>query len=345
MTKLKKHIRLFNKEAKNTGKIFDEQSGLLYWDEHNPAFYEVYRELTGNFWIPQEVSLKTDSQDWNENMSEEDLELYKRGISQLVLLDSIATVIDGQFAAYIKNPAIKAIMSYVASQEAIHNESYTYIASTFMTKEETAEVFETPKTDKLILGASELILREFENFISDPTPTTLVRAMIAMANLEGVRFTNGFTPFYMFAREGKMQGTAQIIQFIQRDELQHSYFQTLVARQLVTEYPEINSEEINEWVYDFFKEVVEGEKALASDMYKNHSTINMNDLHGYIEWRANLLLQNLGLTKIFETKINPLQWIKAYDPSMQNSFRDDFHEKRPNDYSRTSEDENSFDEL
>lgn len=217
MTNLKKHIRLFNKEAKNTGKIFDEQSGLLYWDEHNPAYYDVYRELTGNFWVPQEVSLKSDTRDWENAMSNEDKELYKRGISQLVLLDSIATVIDGQFSSYIKNPAIKAIMSYVASQEAIHNESYTYVATTFMTKDEAQEVFEIPKTDKLILGASELILDEFENFIESPTPETLLRAMVAMANLEGVRFTNGFTPFYMFARENKMQGTGQIIQFIQRE--------------------------------------------------------------------------------------------------------------------------------
>lgn len=212
---MKKHIRLFNKDASNTNRMFEDQSGLLYWDEQNPAYYEVYKELTGNFWIPNEVSLKSDLSQWRK-MSEEDRALYKRGISQLVLLDSVATAIDGQFAAYIKNPAIKAIMSYIASQEAIHNESYTYIVSSFMTKEEALEVFAGPKTDPQILASSDPILDEFANFIETPTPESMLRALISMAALEGIRFTNGFTPFYLLNRNNKMLNTGQIIQFIQR---------------------------------------------------------------------------------------------------------------------------------
>lgn len=49
---LNKHIRFFNKEASNTNNsIFGEHSGLLYWDEQDPAYYEVYQELKNNFWI------------------------------------------------------------------------------------------------------------------------------------------------------------------------------------------------------------------------------------------------------------------------------------------------------
>jgi len=51
MAELQKHIRLFQKDEGNTGKMFEPQSGLLYWDEQAPAYYEVYKELTGNFWI------------------------------------------------------------------------------------------------------------------------------------------------------------------------------------------------------------------------------------------------------------------------------------------------------
>lgn len=220
MTELKKHIRLFNKNADNvSNSIFGDVSGLLYWDEQDPVWYEVYSELTQNFWIAKEVSLSTDTNDWIARMSDDEKTMYKRAISQLILLDSIATTIDGQFASYITNPAIKAIMSYIASQEAIHNESYTYIATTFMTKEEATEVFSIPKTDPLILGASEAILDKFAEFNENPTPKTLLLAMVAMAALEGIRFTNGFTPFYLLNRNKKMLGTGQIIQLIQRKQL------------------------------------------------------------------------------------------------------------------------------
>lgn len=218
-TKLTKHVRIFDKNAKNTNKsIFGEHSSLLYWDEQNPIWYDLYSILTQNFWVAREVNLTSDTTDWGTKMSDVEKQFYKRSISQLVLLDSIATIADGVFASYIQNPAIKAIMSYIASQEAIHNESYTYIATTFMTKEEATEVFEIPKTDGLILGASELILDQFEKFIKYPTRINMVYALVAMAALEGIRFTNGFTPFYLLNRNKKMMGSGQIITLIQREQ-------------------------------------------------------------------------------------------------------------------------------
>lgn len=215
--KLNKHIRLFNKDSENTNpSIFGDVSGLLYWDEQDPAWYEVYSELKQNFWIAQEVSLSSDASDWRETMTEDERALYKRGISQLVLLDSLATAVDAEFSSYIKNPAIKATMAYIASQEAIHNESYTYIATSFMTKEEAKEVFKTPKTDSQILNSSQGILDAFTAFLENKTPLTMAKALVAMAALEGIRFTNGFTPFYLFNRAKKMLGTGQIIQLINR---------------------------------------------------------------------------------------------------------------------------------
>lgn len=349
--KLQQHIRLFNKDAANTNaSIFGEHSGLLYWDEQDPVWYDVYSELKQNFWISQEITLGSDSRDWRSNMSDEEKTLYKRAISQLVLLDSVATAIDGEFAAYIKNPAVKATMSYIASQEAIHNESYTYIATTFMTKEEATEVFEIPKTDSLILGASELILNEFEKFLTIPTKRTMVRALVAMAALEGIRFTNGFTPFYLMNRNKKMMGTGQIISLINRDEIQHSYFQTLVVRQIMGELvsegmtPKEEAEIAN-WIYDFFKKVVDAEKELSADLYNGYAGVDLDELNGYIEWRANLLLQNFGLEKIFNCKTNPMTWINAYDPVFINNSKTDFFEKRPVNYSKVTEDKNDWDSL
>lgn len=217
---LQKHVRLFDKEAPRIGEsIFDKHQGLLFWDEQNNIWYDLYKTLTENFWISQEINLTSDSNDWGSSMTDEEKELYKRGISQLVLLDSVATAIDGQFASYIRNPAIKAIMAYIASQESIHNESYTYIATTFMTKEEAQEVFDRPKTDDLVLGATDLILDEFEKFSEEPTKINMLRSLVAMAALEGIRFTNGFTPFYLLNRNKKMIGSGKIITLIQRKKV------------------------------------------------------------------------------------------------------------------------------
>lgn len=341
---LNKQVRLFNEYAPNLGKtILDEHSGILYWDEMPSAYYNVYHELVGNFWHAHEVSVKQDAIDWESKMSEEEKEFFKRGISQLVVLDSVATVADGMFSAYIKNPAIKAIMSYIASQEAIHNESYTYLTTSFMTREEAKKVFEMPKNDELIKSSNKLILDVFEDFATKPTNESLVKGLVAMAMLEGIRFTNGFTPFYLLARNKRMKNSSTIITYIQRDEIQHSYFQTLVVRQLLTEFPELNTAELVDWIHESFREVVEKEKELSKSMYTDGFLgIDIVELEMYIEWRANLILKNLGLEEIFETKSNPMRWIKGFDSESINNKKVDFFEARVDNYTKVTD---RFDDL
>ena len=129
------------------------------------------------------------------------------------------------------------------------------------------------------------------------------------------------------------------------DEVQHSYFQTLVVRQIMTELDEELTDkektEIAQFIYDMFTEIVNGEKELAQDMYTDITGINLKEVEGYIEWRANLLLQNLGLDKIFETKSNPMRWINTFDPEYINNTKTDFFHGRVTNYSKPVD----FDDL
>lgn len=121
----------------------------------------------------------------------------------------------------------------------------------------------------------------------------------------------------------------------------------MVVRTILGELDLTDTEKdsLTKWIYDFFKEVVDGEKALADDLYKGYAGINMEELHGYIEWRANILLQNLGLDKIFDSKSNPMIWINAYDSENINNTKTDFFEKRVTNYSKVTDSKNGWDEL
>lgn len=337
---------LFNPEAGNVSKMFETHSGLLYWDEQLPAYYEVYRKLTGNFWIPQEVSLKTDISDWTNKMTDSQKELFKRGISQLVLLDSIASVFDAEIAAYIQNPAVKALINYISSQETIHNESYSYACTSIMTREEATEVFNAPKTDEKVISATNAILDSFDAFVSNKTPETAAKSLVAMAALEGIRFTNGFVPFYFLNRNNLMQGVGKIINFINRDEVQHSYAQLLTARDIVTQYSDvIDEKDFAQFTYDLFTEVVQTEQELSRSMFEDFPEMDMVELEMYVEWRANMLLRNLGLEEIFPTKRNPMRWINVYDPENINSTKTDFFENKVDNYQKTDEEKNGWGEL
>lgn len=345
-TKETKFAPLFDPSKPNVTKMLEPHSGLLFWDEHLKVYYEQYRKLTGQFWVPQEISLQSDSADWNKAMTEEQKELFKRAISQLVLLDTLATMADGFMANFIENTAVRTLLFYIASQESIHNESYTYICTSFMTKEEADEVFTRPKEDPRIIEATQPILDAFDEFRTNPGPATLAYSLAAMSALEGIRFTNGFTPFYYLNRNRLMQGTGSIINLINRDEAQHSYTQIAIMRDLITQYKdEIDVKALENKVYDLFKHVVKAEQELVTSMYESFTDIDVVEVHMYVEWRANMLLANMGLDKIFETKRNPMKWISVYDPENKNNQKTDFFEKRETNYTKSDVSKNRWDDL
>jgi ribonucleoside-diphosphate reductase beta chain len=58
-----------------------------------------------------------------------------------------------------------------------------------------------------------------------------------------------------------------------------------------------------------------------------------------------LILDNLGLDKIFSVKKNPMPWITAFDPDNLNNTKTDFFEGKDTNYTKTSEEANDWDEL
>lgn len=342
-----KNVRVLDIDRDNKApRIFDPVSGILFWDDiTNQAYYDLIKEMREVFWIPDEVSMSQDKLHWNSHMSEDDKELFKDGIGILASLDSVATYFDKIAADYIEDSSIKANMAFIAAMETIHNESYTYTLSSISTKSEAKEVFERPKNNPFMIERNKVMMDLFDQFLKERTIETFLKALVAMAGLEGLCFVNGFTPFYYFNRENKMFGTGTIIQYIQRDEVKHSYFQTLLVRDIMTQYPEHNTEEFSLFVYDFFKTLVELEQRFCEEMYRNHPDIDIEEIRQYVGYRANLILDNLGLDKIFPAKTNPMQWITAFDPDNMNNTKTDFFEDKEKNYSSTSETANGWDEL
>src|SRR5206468_7465271 len=193
----------------------------------------------------------------------------KDGISILASLDSIATYFDKIASDYIRDSAIKATMAFVAAMESIHNESYTYAPASYMQHIEVLELFERAKNNPFVVRRNRFMMDIFDEFLETRTIKSFAKSLVAMSVLEGLCFVNGFTPFYHFNRNNKMFKTGTIIQYIQRDEVKHSYFQTILVRDILTQYPELNTQEFAEFVYEFFKKIVELEKEFCRDLYKN----------------------------------------------------------------------------
>jgi ribonucleoside-diphosphate reductase beta chain len=72
-----------------------------------------------------------------------------------------------------------------------------------------------------------------------------------------LRYFLCFAFFYNLARDQKMMATSQMISYIQRDENQHCYFFAEVFKQLLADFPELNTKENMDYVYRTIDRAVE----------------------------------------------------------------------------------------
>lgn len=331
---------------KSTGIVNGEASGIVNWNDiPYPQFYDVYKNLRSNFWIPDEISMSKDIKAWDSMELEEQI-AYKRIIGLLAILDSVQTNLVNRVTGYITDPSLHAIFAEIASQEATHNQSYSYVLSSIVNLEEQNEVFDTARTDPEVMKRNQLIIDLYDGFDENPTPTTLAKALVGSIILEGINFYSGFAFFYNLARQQKMVGTSTMISYIQRDEMQHGHFVSMALRVLLTENPEIDEDgAFTQFTYDIIDEAVQLEIKWSHEVLENVNGIDLVEMDGYIKYIANKRLRQLGLDDLYEGyDENVMPWIKSYSDESINDTKTDFFEQKSRSYSKVS-DNNGFDDL
>ncbi|MDR7077373.1 ribonucleoside-diphosphate reductase beta chain [Neobacillus niacini] len=339
-------IKLLNPEYpnKSTKIINGQSSGLLNWNDiAYPQMYDLYQTLLSNFWKAQEINMQDDIKQW-ELLSEKEKDVFLRINTQLASLDSLQTPTMTQVMDYVTDSSFKAIFAVISQQEAVHNESYSYILSSLIPLDEQNERFNQAKSDPIVKKRNQLILDAYENFRENPTMGTLFKLSVNSIILEGIYFYAGFAFFYNLARQQKMLKTSTMISYIQRDEMQHAYFMAQFIRILLTENPELHTDENIEYVYQTINEAVKLEKEWAHFILADSKGIDLNEFEGYVEYLANKRLRQLGLNNLYEERTNPMPWIQLFGDEMMNETKSDFFEQKSRTYSKVSQ-SNGFDEL
>ncbi|MEH7081823.1 ribonucleotide-diphosphate reductase subunit beta [Neobacillus drentensis] len=339
-------IKLLNPDFpnKSTGIINGQSSGLLNWNDiAYPQIYDLYQTLLSNFWKAQEINMQDDIKQW-DHLSATEQDVFLRINTQLASLDSLQTPTMFQVMDYVTDSSFKAIFAVIAQQEAVHNESYSYILSSLVPIHEQKERFNQAKNDPLVRKRNDLILDAYESFRKNPTPQHLFQLGVNSINLEGIYFYAGFAFFYHLARQQKMLKTSTMISYIQRDEMQHAYFMAQFLRILLTENPELYSEVNMDYVYKTVGQAVRLEKEWAHGILKDIDGINLSEYEEYTEYLANKRLRQLGLQNLFKERENPMPWIHVFSDEMMNETKSDFFEQKSRTYAKVTQ-SNGFDEL
>lgn len=333
-----------NFPIKSTGLFGGESSGILNWNNiAYPHWYKMYKRLVGNYWQADEINMASDVKQF-PTLTDEEKDAYLKIIGLLSTLDAPQTRTALLLSLYATDPSVQSMMAVIAQQEAVHNESYSYVLSSVVSLSEQNESFEFGRKDPVLLKRNEAIMEQYNKFVDQPTIENIVKTIVFSILLEGMFFYSGFAFFYNLARNNKMVGTSTMISYINRDELEHGRFMTELFRATLAENKELNNESFINWVYDTFRQSVDLEIEWSNYVLKDVKGIDLTEMAGYVKYRANKMLRMMGLSELYKGYTeNPMKWIKAYVDNF-DSTKTDFFEQKSRTYTKTSE-LNGFDDL
>lgn len=330
---------------KSTGIFNGQSSGILNWNDiAYPHWHKMYKRLLGNYWQADEINMSNDIKQFG-SLSESEQDAYLKIIGLLATLDAPQTRTALLLSLYATDPAVQSIMAVIAQQEAVHNESYSYVLSSIVSLDKQNKAFEFGRTDEVLLKRNQNIAKYYNEFVENPTTENILKTLTYTTLLEGLFFYSGFAFFYNFARYNKMVGTSTMISYINRDELEHGRFISELFRATLAENSELNNDEFIGWVYEQFKESVQLEIEWSNYVLHDIDGIDLEDMQGYIKYRANKMLRLIGLNEIYPEYVeNRMKWIRAYADNIDGT-KTDFFEQKSRQYVKVNAIDNGFDDL
>lgn len=338
---------IMDKEAPNrsTSIVNGRSSNILNWDDVRFGWaYPKYKKMLGNFWTPFEINMSKDVKQFSE-LSQDERNSFLKIIGLLALLDSVQTDFAGKVADYLTDSSLNALMIILAQQEVIHNHSYSYILSSLVNKDEQDQTFDYWRTEEVLERRNDFVIKGYQAFTEEPCVEHMLTSIVYDVILEGLFFYSGFAFFYHLARNQKMVATSTMINYINRDEQLHVDLFVKIYKELLEEYPQLNTPEREEEVQAIFREAAQLEIDWANEVIGDKIPgLDVEDVHDYVYFYANVRCSQLGYERPFEGyRKNPLKWVKAYEDV--DLGKTDFFEQRSRQYVKVNVEDNGFDEL
>ncbi|GAA6850907.1 ribonucleotide-diphosphate reductase subunit beta [Helicobacter pylori] len=316
----------------NPTSMFDLNKIKYQWADH------LWKTMLANTWFAEEVSMNDDKRDYLKLSAEEKIG-YDRALAQLIFMDSLQTnnLIDN-VNPFITSPEINLCLVRQAYEEALHSHAYAVMVESISAN--TEEIYDMWRNDMQLKSKNDYIAQVYIELAKNPTEENILKALFANQILEGIYFYSGFSYFYTLARSGKMLGSAQMIRFIQRDEVTHLILFQNMINALRNERADLFTPQLINEVIGMFKKAVEIE-ASWGDYITQGKILGLTSslIEQYIQFLADSRLSKVGIAKVYGVQ-HPIKWVESF--SSFNEQRSNFFEARVSNYAKGSV---SFDDF
>jgi ribonucleoside-diphosphate reductase beta chain len=295
------------------------------------------QEARGFFWIPEEVSLTKDANDFKE-ASDTVKHIFTSNLLRQTALDSLQGRGPAQvFTPVVGIPELEALMyNWSFFETNIHSRSYSHIIrniynvpkDVFNTIHDTREIVDMASSvgnyyDKLHMVNCE---KELEVPVKESAHIKAIwLALNASYALEAFRFMVSFATSLAMVENRIFIGNGNIISLILQDEILHRDWTAWIINQVVKEDPRFAAAkaECEAEVYQLYLDVIREEKAWADYLFQKGPVIglNANILKDFVDYTAVGALKEIGI-KYQEPapRSTPIPWfMKHVDTSKKQT--------------------------
>lgn len=286
---------------------------IQYYD-----IWNMYKNASASFWRAEEIDFSKDYDDYCKLTSGEkhfikNILAFFAG-SDGIIVENLAS----QFCKEIQIPEARCFYGFQIAMENIHSETYSLMIDTYIKDPEEQQVmFQAIETIPVIKKKAEWSLQYINNTQSFAT------RLVAFAIVEGIFFSGSFCAIFWLKRRNILPGLTLSNEFIARDEGMHTDFACLL-------YKYINNKLSNEEIHNIVTVAVDIEKEfIIQSLSCNLIGMNADLMSQYIEFVADRLVEQLGYSKIYNTK-NPFDFMENI--SLQG--KTNFFESRVSQYAK-----------
>src|ERR1700742_2061901 len=265
--------------------------------------YRIYKQMKANHWEPDVIDMTRDSQQWNTNaLSPKERWIIEMGVGYFsaaegIVGDSVLHVIeDNLTAAELKHASLRQI-----AEESIHMDSLLHIIGSLNIDldEVTARFSDIPS----VLKKNAFITRQMPELKMgiDLTQTVykqkFAKAIFGITQvMEGTQFYALFAMILSLHRQNKMTGIGQVFQYTLRAAANHIALGRYILTQLISETPDIWTEEFRAELVDFMREGVALEKEFVTDCLPEDTVgLRQSEFLDYVDFNADRRLAGLHL--------------------------------------------------
>jgi ribonucleoside-diphosphate reductase beta chain len=288
------------------------------------------QEARGFFWVPEEISLTKDAQDFKD-ASDTVRHIFTSNLLRQTALDSLQGRGPSQiFTPVISIPELESLVyNWTFFETNIHSRSYSHIIRNIYNVPK--EVFNTIHDTREIVDMASSVGDYYDalhrlNSFKEVNPELVTEkehikaiwlALNASYALEAFRFMVSFATSLAMVENRIFIGNGNIISLILQDEILHRDWTAWMINQVVKEDPRFAraKADCESEVYQMYLDVIREEKAWADYLFSKGPVIglNANILKDFVDYTAANALKEIGI-KYHEPapRATPIPWFNKH---------------------------------